>query len=569
MLTISSFRVRPILLVILPITFFILVALITRRNELIFEYHEQYPSHSPLFQSLDENSSSLERRRFSPLNSKHLPLGPGRDSRSNEKSSVWPLSLPPKDGNFFPSFTEDPNPFTPFTFRNSDDIKRSFMNWQFESKTKDFTSMKEYLWKVFEVSSLTLAGDLFQIWDKSIRRHVAMFYHEYIIRGGTEEQHFGVPNCNTILLSSERNGDGDGDSNGSDSKDFSESTSSQLEGLTGSQGSLNFLKIPFKGKPSIFRNTEGNYILLAKTFKLDEVSTFSKELYAMQTLKGSHKGIVHAICYDKGKSLRIVYPYLGGGDLIPLDSDHLSYDLPSRELGPLAKSSKMTRTILTPDLTFMPSFFRQLIEAVYNVHKMNILHLDIKPENFVITSFKSTSKNKMKLNSEGLRMISNEHNHPFYEHQRPFILPLDNENLPQHQLTLVDFGLSWKMEDAIKEKKCINTGTPVTMAPEQLNCSGPVGRGTDWWAVGASMWRTRVFWEPTISEKERTTLLGLKDPSTSHAVYPKLPFFTDDFYSLLSLLMTPLEKDRDHSQNDFTISKLLTHPYIDDNSTAF
>lgn len=570
MLTISSFRLRPIFLVVIPIFLFILITLLLRRTDESIEYQQIHSLSSQYQVENDDGNdisfSSLERYH-STLNSKHLPLGAGRDSKSTEISSVWPLNLPPKDFTFFPLFPSkgnEINPFTPFTFKNSNDIRKSFIQWNTQSTTKSLSDMNDYLWKQFQVSSLAMEDDLFQIWDKSIRRHVAIFYHEYVVRGGKEEQHLGVPNCNTILLSSE---------NDLDFKYFQETTSSQLEGLTGSQGSLKFLKIPLKADASTFRNTEGHYILLSKTFDRNQISTFSRELYAMQTLTGNHKGIVHAICYEKGKHLRILYPYLGGGDLIPLDSDHISYDLPTKELTlNLDKSfisSAPGRTLLTPDLTFMPSFFRQLILAVYAVHQKDILHLDIKPENFVITSFKSTSKNKMKSNSEGLRMISNNQNHPFYEHQRPFILPANHENLIQHQLTLIDFGLSWQRLKAIEEEKCINTGTPVTMAPEQLLCNMPVGRGTDWWAVGASMWRTRVFWEPTISEKERTKLLNLKDSITGHSSYPMMPFFTKEFYNLIQIMMTPLEADRDHSKNYDGIAKLLKHPYIIDSSTAF
>lgn len=217
----------------------------------------------------------------------------------------------------------------------------------------------------------------------------------------------------------------------------------------------------------------------------------------------------------------VIYPYLEGGDMVLLPTDEIAF------------ADDAGDGLLSPDDSFMPFFFKNLIDATYAVHRAGLLHLDIKPENFVVAG-----------------------------PDRSFFLPATWESLRNYRLVLLDFGLSTSIEEAATQDKCMDVGTAVTMAPEQVMCNGPAGRGTDWWAVAAAMWRVRVFWEPTLDDRERTRLLNLTCPRWGHHVMPDQPFFSEHFRSLLALMLRPTEQERDFSRSPEAMAALLAHPYL-------
>jgi serine/threonine protein kinase len=132
-----------------------------------------------------------------------------------------------------------------------------------------------------------------------------------------------------------------------------------------------------------------------------------------------------------------------------------------------------------------------------------------------------------------------------------------------YQLVLLDFGMSIPIVEVEKHSEnCIQMGTDVTMAPEQFMCNAPTGRGTDWWAFGASVWRIRVFWEPSISQEERDRILNSRCERWGHHDLPTMSFFSPDLQSLLKLLLVPSPEDRDFSASPEAFARLLTHPYF-------
>lgn len=232
-----------------------------------------------------------------------------------------------------------------------------------------------------------------------------------------------------------------------------------------------------------------------------------------------HPNIVHGVCCVEDK-LQIIYPYLGGGDLVPLEDDNLSV----RVSGDRGRTGR----VLSPDDSFLPRFARQLILAVAHMHAKGIIHFDLKPENFVIAG-----------------------------PDRHFIRPFKSTDVLAYHLVLIDFGLA--EAEASLPDECIKAGTEVTMAPEQVLCNHHAGFGTDWWGVGAALYRVRVFWEPSIDEPTRDKILSSRDPQWGHVSLPMQPFFSPDFSDLLGLMLTPKPADRDFDKH---LDNLLKHPFI-------
>lgn len=414
---------------------------------------------------------------------------------------------------------------------------------------KAIADMDAYLWDRLWVRALPEVGadgrrmGPFERFQKSILRHVSLFYGEYVLLGGREPRRLGILACGEVGL---EGGGGEYEKEG-------------LSELAGAQGALMARKIAYvktENRPDnefpFTLDSQGSAQLVSKYYEIEkhprkdgnadgrpggstegtasegrlaaETRTFSRELNALSTVKGI-PGLIQAVCYERRPEMRILYPLLRAGDLVPLDTDHLAYYDP-------AAGGALSRRPLTPDETFLPRFFRQLVQAVYEMHQRGLLHLDIKPENLVV-----------------------------YGPDRNFVLPAGHPALRAYQLVLLDLGLSRRLED-LKDGQCVDRGTDVVMAPEQLMCNYGTGRATDVRQLGAAMWRTRVFWEPSLSEKQRDDILHTRDPQWGHYRTDRQPFFSDDFWDLLSLLLKSDPADRDYTRDQASIEKLLAHPYL-------
>jgi len=141
---------------------------------------------------------------------------------------------------------------------------------------------------------------------------------------------------------------------------------------------------------------------------------FFVEVEVLAKFKGE-PNFIQAVCADYEKNF-IMMEYMKDGDLSMLSNEH------AREL--------------KEELPFMSA---QIIAAVLALHWEDLLHLDIKPENFV---------------RDG------------------------------SSLKLIDFGLVSRMKTAIPF-----TGTPRTMAPEVLDRKGSavITAAADWWSVGVTL----------------------------------------------------------------------------------
>ncbi|XP_017262467.1 obscurin isoform X3 [Kryptolebias marmoratus] len=108
------------------------------------------------------------------------------------------------------------------------------------------------------------------------------------------------------------------------------------------------------------------------------------------------------------------------------------------------------------------SYIQQILEGVGHIHSMNILHLDIKPDNILM------------------------------------VYP------PQDEIKICDFGFCQEI-DTSRHQYCM-FGTPEFVAPEIVH-QEPVTVATDIWAVGVIAYLCLVCRCPFVGETDRATLL--------------------------------------------------------------
>lgn len=515
--------------------------------------------------------------------------GPSDNIKAGDELVPWNIILPPPSWRSnWPTFSGSLE--RPFQLYNMADIQAMFIEWLSSTSTPIADNntiqrtMEDYLWQNYGILALPLhttrdeQGNLLPPllrWEKSIKRHVSLWYGEYRLRGGQEARHLGLPVCSTIgikLGTSSKEGKQVGTftaatnttTAATQSSPPGEYSTKELNDLAGSQGSLRFLDIDYRWKgiappfliPSkLESNTNSNnnnnngqlgvLRLVVKHFGatsehkdgiLSEsqdaspseaekktrraLRSFAKEHYSLGNIQ--HPGIIQPVCYEKAPlGPLIVYPFMLGGDLIPITTDHLAFRNPRNK-----------STLLSPDDAFLPRFFRQLVEALVAIHEAGILHLDLKPENFVV-----------------------------HGPDRNWFLPWDEPALSRYRLVVVDFGLAMSIMEA-EAQECLSVGTEVTMAPEQHLCNHRAGRGTDWWAVAAAMWRTRVFWEPSITEEERDHLLDARCEHWGHPTLPDQPFFSSEFRQVMEVLLVADPQERDFTSKEERWKALLDMPYL-------
>ncbi|XP_034563732.1 myosin light chain kinase, smooth muscle-like [Notolabrus celidotus] len=141
-----------------------------------------------------------------------------------------------------------------------------------------------------------------------------------------------------------------------------------------------------------------------------------KEIELMNCLH--HPKLVQCLAaYDKRPEMVMVMEYIAGGELFErIVDDNFEHTEPTSA-----------------------RYMQQILEGMQYVHKQNIVHLDIKPENIVCVDTTGT------------------------------------------QIKIIDFGLASKLEE--DKPLMVMHGTPEFVAPEVINYE-PVGLETDMWSIG-------------------------------------------------------------------------------------
>ncbi|KAI4904292.1 hypothetical protein NFI96_010883 [Prochilodus magdalenae] len=116
---------------------------------------------------------------------------------------------------------------------------------------------------------------------------------------------------------------------------------------------------------------------------------------------------------------------------------------------------------------------RQILEGVSFLHKNNVVHLDLKPQNILLTC-----------------------NNPFGD------------------IKIVDFGLSRMMSNNQEIREIM--GTPEYVAPEVLNYE-PISTATDMWSIGVLAYVMLTGISPFLGDDKQETFLNISQINISYA----------------------------------------------------
>ncbi|XP_070841785.1 serine/threonine-protein kinase 17A [Chaetodon trifascialis] len=154
---------------------------------------------------------------------------------------------------------------------------------------------------------------------------------------------------------------------------------------------------------------------------------------------------------------------------------------------------------------------RQILEGVSFLHQNNIVHLDLKPQNILLTS-----------------------------------------SSPLGDIKIVDFGLS-RMVNSHQELREI-MGTPEYVAPEILNYE-PISTATDMWSIGVLAYVMLTGISPFLGEDKQETFLNISQLNVSYS--------EEELQQLdqaaLSFIQTLLRKQ---PQDRATAEQCLKHPWL-------
>ncbi|XP_066539223.1 serine/threonine-protein kinase 17A [Hoplias malabaricus] len=115
---------------------------------------------------------------------------------------------------------------------------------------------------------------------------------------------------------------------------------------------------------------------------------------------------------------------------------------------------------------------RQILEGVCFLHKNNVVHLDLKPQNILLTS-----------------------NHPLGD------------------IKIVDFGLSRIVSNNQEIREIM--GTPEYVAPEVLNYE-PISTATDMWSIGVLVYVMLTGISPFLGDDKQETFLNISQINISY-----------------------------------------------------
>ncbi|XP_070588229.1 serine/threonine-protein kinase 17B [Erythrolamprus reginae] len=142
---------------------------------------------------------------------------------------------------------------------------------------------------------------------------------------------------------------------------------------------------------------------------------------------------------------------------------------------------------------------RQILEGVYHLHQNNIVHLDLKPQNILLSS----------------------------------VCPLGD-------IKIVDFGLSRNIGNFDELREIV--GTPEYQAPEVLNYD-PITTATDIWSVGVISYMLLIHESPFMGADKQETYLNVSQVNVDYSeeTFASVSSLARDFIQKL-LVKNPEER---------------------------
>ncbi|KAM3863802.1 serine/threonine kinase 17a like [Diretmus argenteus] len=154
---------------------------------------------------------------------------------------------------------------------------------------------------------------------------------------------------------------------------------------------------------------------------------------------------------------------------------------------------------------------RQILTGVVWLHRSNVVHLDLKPQNILLTSAR-----------------------------------------PLGDIRIVDFGLSRRMDSVTEVKEII--GTPEYMAPEIMNYE-PISIATDMWSIGVLTYIMLTGESPFLGDDKQETYLNISQVNVDYSqdTFEGVSPLAVDFIKSL-LVKNPRKRA--------TAEECLNHPWL-------
>ncbi|XP_028925132.1 serine/threonine-protein kinase 17B isoform X3 [Ornithorhynchus anatinus] len=160
---------------------------------------------------------------------------------------------------------------------------------------------------------------------------------------------------------------------------------------------------------------------------------------------------------------------------------------------------------------------RQILEGLCHLHQNGIVHLDLKPQNILLSALQ-----------------------------------------PLGDVKLVDFGLSRKLSGPCELREIL--GTPEYLAPEVLNYD-PITTATDMWNIGIIAYMLLAHSSPFAGEDNQETYLNISQVNVDYSepAFSSVSHLARDFIRTL-LVKNPEERP--------TASSCLSHPWLQQRASA-
>ncbi|XP_035988552.1 serine/threonine-protein kinase 17B [Fundulus heteroclitus] len=212
------------------------------------------------------------------------------------------------------------------------------------------------------------------------------------------------------------------------------------------------------------------------------------EMAVLETARFSPRVVKLYAAHETDHDLVLVLEYAAGGEIFDL--------CVSEELLP---ENQITRLI------------RQTLEGVHHLHQNQLVHLDLKPQNILLTSL-----------------------------------------APPGDIKIVDFGLARRLGGAGELREIL--GTPEYVAPEILNYE-PITTATDLWSVGVIAYMLVTGESPFAGDDKQETYLNVSQVSVDYSrdAFTRVSELAVDF---IRKLLVKAPEDRPSA------AECLSHPWL-------
>ncbi|XP_072821356.1 serine/threonine-protein kinase 17A [Vicugna pacos] len=154
---------------------------------------------------------------------------------------------------------------------------------------------------------------------------------------------------------------------------------------------------------------------------------------------------------------------------------------------------------------------RQILEGVHFLHAHDVIHLDLKPQNILLTS-----------------------------------------DSPLGDIKIVDFGLSRIMKDSEELREIM--GTPEYVAPEVLSYE-PISMATDMWSIGVLTYVMLTGISPFLGDNKQETFLNISQMNLSFSE-EEFDVISESAVDFIKTLLVKRPEDR------ATAEDCLKHPWL-------